>query len=414
MLGNILYGSYIYGNKFLGVFTAEAGSAMSLSTVRQLTRGRATFSSFPEKPRDWEKDREISFEDNNQSIPRGASRVYGNFDEFGSELVGRSVVTGYATFIAPEIIATGYGPIYHNGYAEFNIDFVDDNTVMWSDIGSLSFTKTQSNMAGQTPMEWRGYVFQIAKLGLNNVFVYGENGITKLIPAGIFYGQETLLDLGLKNKLAFCQSKKEHYFILNDDSFCKLNTKEGIVKLGYKEFMSTLTNPILSYDNKNDNVYICDGTNGYLYSVANESMCKGEAEVTGVLYQDNVMRLFTLSDTTSLGDFELCTDSYDLGTRKKKTIFNIEVGTNYEGTLQCAIDYRNNKNDDFTTIPYMTINPDGVAEIPCVGVELRFRLKATLDSTVGVPPGIDTFKIDYIKVNGVVHGFSFLDTVTMK
>ena len=409
MLGNILYGGYIYGDKKLGIFVAESGPDLSKSLKRQLTRGRIVFSSLPAKPRDYALDFEISFQDNNQSVPRGVTGVYGTFEEFGTVLHGGSGSTGYTHFIAPEIIATGYGPVYLTGYADFDIAFIDDNTIMWSDIGSLTFDITQSNVAGKMPLEWRGYIYQVSKLG-KYIYVYGENGITKLIPSGIYFGQQTLLNIGIKNKTAFCSTIHEHYFILSNNYFCRLNSVDGLVKIGYQEFMEELVNPVISFDEYNNNLYICDGTNGYIYSITDKSLGKGESSVTGVLYQDNALNLFSSLTTTSLGQFNLCTDIYDLGTRKEKTIFNLEIASDCNELIEAAIDFRFKKEEAFVTIPYKKVNPNGEVDIPCVGVDFRFKFRANLGS-VG---NLRTFKIDYIKINGVIHGFSFLDTITMK
>ena len=92
--------------------------------------------------------------------------------------------------------------------------------------------------------------------------------------------------------------------------------------------------------------------------------------------------------------FEICTDIYDMGTRKNKTIFEIEIGTNIAGTLQVLIDYRNDFRAAFSQTAWKDVSKRGNCFLTALGRE--FRIRARINS-------YEYFEIDYIIAKGIVH-----------
>jgi hypothetical protein len=274
------------------------------------------------------------------------------------------------------------------------------NWVKWSNIGSLDFTLGRDNVAGERPMEWKGWIYTVKKL-VGKIVVYGENGVAYLSPSGVLWGLGSASRIGIKGKGAVCGSDFIHLYVDRLGRLCKVTPESGIEVLGYDEFLGTLLSTItMSYDELNQRVYICDGLDGYVYSIKDNSLGEGPANVTGIGYQDGVLAIVA-KGAVSIDPFEICSDIYDMGNRKNKTIQSIEVGTDASNALYVAIDYRLNKASAFATSPWVRVNPNGVTPLPCFGVEFRFRLKML---------SYEQFELDYLRINGITHNYSYLDS----
>jgi len=267
---------------------------------------------------------------------------------------------------------------------------IKTNWVAWSDIGNLSFTIGRSNTAGERPLDWKGYVYSIKKL-LGKLVVYGENGVSYLIPAGQNFGLQTVYRIGLLGQQAAAGSDTKQYFVDSNGKLWKINS-EGIKGLGFEEYLSEMNkNIVLSYDGLNDLLYICDGIYGYVLNCSNDSLGKCSPNITGIGYQSRT-RYVGASSAITTSPFEICTDIFDLGGRNGKTVFSLEFGIDAKNTLYAAVDYRRNKASDFSTTSWVTVSPGGKARLVAWGREFRFRLKLT---------SYELIELDYIRVNGV-------------
>jgi len=277
------------------------------------------------------------------------------------------------------------------------LDYEECNWVWWSKIGELDFTIDESNIAGKRPMDWRGCVWHVARLG-DKVGIYGDNGVSFIRPSGIHFGLDTIYRIGLKNKGAFVDGEKYHFFIDKLNQLCQVDKAFKI--LDYKEFLSTMSTTILSLDEEQELLYITDGTYGYVYSIKDESFGTASVNITGIGAQNSL--LYVTSDgAIDTPKFEICTDIYDLGTRKPKTVQRVELGTDVGEFLHVSLDYRNNYREEFKQIGWFIANHDGKAYPKCYGVEFRIRVKASIR---------EYLELDYIKVRGHIHGYSYLDT----
>jgi hypothetical protein len=281
------------------------------------------------------------------------------------------------------------------------------NWVQWSEIGRLVFDITHSNIAGERPLEVSGYVRDILKLG-KGLVVYSENGVTVLTPVENVWGLKTVYPIGIKCKGAVSGNDEEHYFIDRKNRLVKLGT-QGIEILDYSEYLSVLTSPKISMDPELGILYICDGVYGFVYGIQTKSFGEGPINVTGIGSKDGSLIVVAPTEEVEIPKFEICTDTYDLGTRKPKTITSIEVGTDLTQNLEVMVETRlSNKNDpgtevsaNFVRTKWCLVNPSGIAITPCYGVEFRFRFRSLI---------YEYFEIDYLKVDGVVHGAGYIDT----
>jgi len=273
------------------------------------------------------------------------------------------------------------------------------NWIKWSKIGHLDFTIDESNVAGERPLDWSGCVNEVLKLG-NTPVVYGENGVTICNVSGVHYGIRTIHRIGMLNKGTVVGTEDVHYFIDKTKRMYKLS-QEGLRLLDYSEFLELLNNPIMTLDVETGIIYICDGVTGFVYSTNSESFGSGPINVTGIGTKSGSLYVVA-TDEIVVPKFNICTDIYDLGTRKPKTIQWIEVGTELTDTLHAMIEARISNKGGFIKSKWVLVNPSGIAYIPCYGVEFKFHLKSHI---------YEYLELDYLKVVGVVHGTGYLDSV---
>ena len=306
------------------------------------------------------------------------------------------------TFVDGTVIDTDSLDFSLSISGDFILGPVQTSWVYWSDIGNLDFKIDEddsSNQAGERPMEWSGVIYDILKLN-DGVIVYGSNGIAEMKPVSNAWSYRRVSSIGTRGRNAQISNhnNSKHWFI---DAVGQLwEVGDGVSKLDYSEFLVGLFNPVISINEKDEVLYICDGTNGYVYSYNDKSLGEGPVDVTGYRYKDSTTYV-TAPGSITIPTIEFTTGIYDFGSRKEKTIFNLEISTAASNVMQAAIDYRINIEDSFVQTPWVEFNPSGFAILPCYGREFRFKFKMA---------DYESFKIDQFKVNGVIHGFSFLDT----
>jgi hypothetical protein len=269
--------------------------------------------------------------------------------------------------------------------------------IAWSKIGQLDFSIDSSNSSGYRPMDFPGEIYAILKKD-RGVVIYGENGIRLSQPAGLVWGLAELLNEGTKGKGAQVNCEGMHFFITRAGHLYSFG--DQLARIGYSEFLAALVNPVMSYDGLNKLIYIADGTRGFVYSIREGSLSKGPVNATSFSYRDATSYLWgpaaiakpTIGFTTEILDF---------GTRKSKTIFSVEASMNVDAVTSVRIAYRNDVRGSFSLTPWANFVPSGFAYLPCYGKEFMVSFSCA---------SWQTFKIDMFKINGVIEGFSFLDT----
>jgi len=263
--------------------------------------------------------------------------------------------------------------------------------IKWSNIGSIDFTVGRDNVAGERPLDWRGTVYAIRKLG-TRVVVYGAGGVSILVPAENTYGMTTVYPVGIKGKGSVTGDDSKHFFIDTDGKLWKLS--DSLQLLGYAEYLSTLDgNVVMAYNPLTNLIYISDDTTGYIYDVATGDLGGGFAGITAVGYQGGVTYIGAEDASVAAVPFEICTDIYDLGSRSGKTIYSLEFGVDLTTALYAAIDYRRNKASAFSVTPWTLVSPNGKVHITAWGREFRFRVKIL---------EYESFELDYIKIDGEI------------
>ena len=284
-------------------------------------------------------------------------------------------------------------------FAYYVIGKVICNWVSWSKVGRPDFTLDESNVAGKMPMRWTGCVYKIIRLN-DSVVVYGSGGISIMIRKENVWGMETIRDIGIVSKDAAIGNKSEHYFVDSSNKLFKLNN-EGLTLLDYSEYLEDLTDLVLSLDEDTGLLYLCDGTYGFVYDTKNNSFGQGPPQVTGIGNKSGTKYSIGPEDI-EVPKLNIKTDIYDLGSRNNKTIKELQIGTDLGNKLEAMVEYRLRNDEEFRTTPWVKVSPNGMAHVPCFGLEFRFNLRAKIYEDIA---------IDYIKVMGTIHNYDYFNGI---
>lgn len=299
--------------------------------------------------------------------------------------------------------------------ADYIVGSITNNWVGWSKIGEITFVADRTNDSGYKPMSWKGMVYNILKLGKNAV-IYGEGGVSILKPVDSphpTFATKDLASVGLKNRNTVCGDDVKHYFmdklsrlwvITVSTKTVSLTESHGAVMLGFEEFLSTLVDPVMSYDAERDWVYISDATDGFI--LTKEGLGGGYGGITGIQYQAGVRMFASPNVLTAPETMLVVTDILDFNYRGQKTIEAVEIGADAKQKLSVAIDYRFDKASDFVTTPWMPVNKEGIGWVRAAGIEFRVRVKNDV---------FEDIRLDYLNVHykptdkrgirGVIGGF---------
>jgi len=332
--------------------------------------------------------------DPNQGILVNTPNISG--DWIGIGLIAESLsisptITG--SFIEGTLVDSDVFSISPKISADVDFAPIKTSWIQWSNIGALDFTIGQDNIAGTRPMDWAGFIFAIKKLR-DKVIVYGSNGVSLLKPSGVFYGLETILRIGLLGRYAITGDDQIHYFV--DVTGVLWSISDQLIRIGYAEYLSTLSNPVMSMDLEERLVYICDADQGYVFSIDHQSLGECSAAITGFCNKDGIS--YPVSPNTIVNPvFEIATDIIDMGTRKFKTIRYVEYSTNLTKNLLASISFRSNHNTSFSNTGWKKVTFEGISHIRCYGIEFIFRLKSS---------ALDSFALDSMKINGIIHRYN--------
>ena len=359
-------------------------SAAPLTAYGQLIAG---FSST--RPWVWNPEADKLFDclDEEQGVLQATAILSASFH---TGLLGYGLIEATGSLSAA---LTNSAPVYAllQAHAFLSADFYASssrrNWVAWSKIGSASFVLDRTNDAGQRPMSWPGEAFGVKQLG-KNCIVYGTGGVSMLFPVDSpapTFGCKDLIDVGVLNKNAIAGNKQKHFFL---DAYSRLwvLTEDKAQCLGYEEFLSTLTDPIMLYDAQYERVYINDSVKGFTLTLS--GLGGGYGGLTGVQFSEQG-KLVMLHKPDAI-PLLLVTDILDFGYRGLKSVESVQVAVDTPERLYLAVDFRNAKEEAFRTSRFVRLNREGVAFNRVTALEFRIRLMNTKANALD---------IDYINIS---------------
>lgn len=337
-------------------------------------RGRMLLGGF--NPNDfWNSDWENLFLAWKESL---AQQIPFGFSDIGSNWVIWSSIGGGdfpLWLFYPNIAVEGFMEEWGDNYT-FDIE------------NSMLLEHLRRGEFGFMPMPWQGTVQRMLPMG-NNVIVYGDEGISALVPASAqgTFGLKRINDVGVVSRGAVFGTEDSGHVYLDKSGDLWLVTQDlQAERLGFSEFLFDLVGNkvIVTYDEHRNNFYITDSTNSF---VLDQGLTKIREHPTSTFYHEGgKIGLFT---TEVYSGGRVVTGAFDMGFRGIKTITAIAIGADSTSRMNVAIDYKYNKGGVFKRSGFFLVNDNGFAEFRVSGVE--FRLIIETDSYIG-------FNLDYAEV----------------
>ena len=263
------------------------------------------------------------------------------------------------------------------------------DALVWSRIGSETFTPDRSNTAGFRRLPRGGNLLRTLRLG-NTVVGYSDREVVALVPTidpAPTFGLQEMIPVGIPSRGCVGGWEQEHLFVDNSGWLWKL-TEKGPTRLGYQEFISQLTaaNIVITFEPTERDFYITDGCRCFLYSayggLTEVHQCVNGA---GLVNYERAAVWHAVNDLTA----RVTTDTLDFGMRGLKTLEALEFGLDSPHPLQASVWWRSERRKVMVQGPWVEVNDQGAVAYPISGNDLRISLRAT---------HYEELYLDYIKL----------------
>ncbi len=246
------------------------------------------------------------------------------------------------------------------------------------------------NESGFMPMPWSGEVLCVKQLG-KGVMVYGENGISLLIPViepFSTFGLQEIADFGIADRGAVGGDIFEHVFVNEGGKLFKIGADYKLQMLGYEEYLGAYINEgtTVSHDSELKHSYISNKHRTFV--LTETGLGRSSQVITSTVFTNG--ELLGIAEDT-LEETHIVTESFDFQVRDLKTVTTMEVGLKCSEDVNAyvAVLYRYAKNDNFNFSDWTPLNKEGFARIQITALEFRFCVKVE---------DIENIEIDYINV----------------
>ena len=260
----------------------------------------------------------------------------------------------------------------------------DENWVAWSRIGSVDARLDDAgNVAGMTPMRWKGPVLKVMKLG-QHVMVYGAMGIAPLMPTQTAGGwgipKRNMFDFGIATRRCVTGDDSEHYFLDTSGHLWRITDNHAITSFGYREFFAPMlgTDIVMSFDPIRREVRICNHETGYILTPQGLG---GPLDVviSDTVYDDSRRGLVVgIPQEYTYNEASVIIEPQDEGIREFKNTGWINVTQKWKSTTEVGVDFKSNHEvDAYGSTPWTETNPENAGFIRQAGTDVRIKARFT-------------------------------------
>ena len=221
-------------------------------------------------------------------------------------------------------------------------------------------------------MRWKGKITFLASLG-DYLIVYGGGGVTALksftdpVPT---FGEVHTWRVEVSSRGAVGVSESKHIFVDSHGWLYKMTEREGIARLGFREYLSQLkyVDIVISYDAEEQVFYISD--DDYCFCLTDDDKL---FEVTTVVAGLSRYRgkLFGVYDYRGDPDCYFLTDRIDMNFTEAKLLSSVEIKTRSSQECYVQVSYTMRRGGEMITAPSVPLNEDGWARVQVSGVEFQ-------------------------------------------
>lgn len=247
----------------------------------------------------------------------------------------------------------------------------------------------------------RGECLRILPMGDMLVF-YCEEGVASAQLAatdeGVQHVVRKVSDVGIMSKGAVVDGRGFHSFVDSAGIMWILNNDMVLRRLDYSEFLSGYSSGdtlLMTYEPIESDIYIGDGTTGYVRSRS------GLGEVwnipTSIIVSDGEVKSYAsdVDSTPSDGKVRLLTLPMDLGDRSHKTLHDVEVGAYDITNLKIRVHYM---TDPYSSLYSATWHKSAWFTIIQGGFTIPFISGFVFKLEIEYTPGTNS-RLEYVRIN---------------
>ncbi len=255
---------------------------------------------------------------------------------------------------------------------------------VWSKIGSMDFTPDQDNEAGYRRDPFGGEVYHVRRIG-EHVLGYSSCGITQMSPVSsptTTFGFSEVLDHGLVNRGAVGGSLQEQVFVDNNYELWRIALEYGAMgsaravpqRLGYRKFLKSLEGEdiLVLYDRVKSDYYI--GNSRKTYLLTRYGLTEVAQHPSIVYRKGGDESLVMAPDTVDDVKPTITTETFDMGYRGLKTVFEMETDALLHSGPEAAVNYSYDANS-WGYGSFTPFNKLGIASMIVSGNYFRFRIR---------------------------------------
>lgn len=253
-------------------------------------------------------------------------------------------------------------------------------TVAWSKIGSLEWEYTLGNEVGWSPMPWLGSVSGLLPLG-KEIVVYGENGLCKMSMAKepvTTFGIQDFGDIGVLNRNCFAGDTTAHLFVGTDYNLYSVTPEKALsgegklpAKLGYQEWISQLSNPIVTFDSAKRHWWIGDEKTCFIFTGTG----LGESSETPTHLSRLDGSLLGITFPHHSGEALVETGDISFDSRGFKTLMCVEGNLRAKKKVYGSTAFRSSYTEDERDSREILLDPRGAFFPVVAGTEIRVRFR---------------------------------------
>ena len=318
-------------------------------------------------------------------------------------LNGRMILGGLAGLVSGNTaFKNAYGNLVTTtgSIASTDLADIDDSYVYWSSPGSDDFLwfffewmmtdirtggrkqdllqeALSKNLFGFQQVPWQDAVWVTKPLG-NGFVAYGEHGIAYFRQVGKTFEMREIATFGIADRGCVGGNDREHVFVTPKGQLYRLKADLSLEFLDYEEILDDMLSQqiTISYNEQRREYYIANAS--VCYILTETGLGQSSHLVTSCQSHRGVEMGFfeTATDT----EMRLLSDTFDLGTRKVKTIRHFHITTDNPTDFSGIIHYRTDSGGAFSNTGYVQAFADGRIPLRASGTEFQVGVKCDVAS----------------------------------
>jgi hypothetical protein len=266
----------------------------------------------------------------------------------------------------------------------------------------LFFDQARKNEMGMRPMDWQGTVWNMKSLS-SGVMVYGEDGVSALIPAGepfpTFGLKEEIHRIGIASRSAVGGDQHRHLFLDANGTAWMVLADFTLQRLGYETLLEPLVGEDITihFDPNRKEFYISSEDDAFILSES--GLSKVPYLITGGYNIDKgsgssfhvIKDLTSTTVDTNKGTGIWQSELVRLDTTQ--TIQRVEVVGKDNASIAVKFEFRNDISESLMTSSSVSLDDRGVAHLPLSCTEFSLILTGTSSPINSVVVTIDDVRV---------------------